>query len=235
MEDALFIDTIDIAINEYVCTNDITPLKKLLDDTNTFQRYRDVYVGSGKLPIIWESAIHNMVDGVEYALSKGEDPNAMPRNTALLSIANEKVLNTLLKHNANPNILDNHGCTPIMYIAKRGSFNSMISLIKAGADPHHKCNYGWTALDYAIRNKQWCNSCCIKHLLSLGVRINFDPKPSLNIFKDRFNVMPMNRSIVRRWVWSPRTLKHLTQNAIKHHDNARLMARNDYTKELKHF
>lgn len=56
----------------------------------------------------------------------------------------------LLKHNANPNIADQKGNTPLISTTRGGRSSHINLLMKYGADPSLKNNEGKTAMDYAV-------------------------------------------------------------------------------------
>ena len=56
--------------------------------------------------------------------------------------SNSKILELLLKYNANPEIADLEGNTPLHFSAIRGTKDVAIFLIKLGANPYARNNYG---------------------------------------------------------------------------------------------
>lgn len=75
---------------------------------------------------------------------------------SLLHIAvdnlNQEAVQLLLKNNANPDIVDMQGNTPLIYAACRFNYPLTKAILEAGANPNIKGDQGMTAIRWAITN-----------------------------------------------------------------------------------
>lgn len=97
------------------------------------------------------------IDNKEVNLKPNEYGNQSPLFLATTK-QNQKIVELLLKHKANPNISNNYGLTPLHNAISLA--NEMIAelLIKNGADVNAKDRNGWTPLHY----------CAFKNLVSIA-------------------------------------------------------------------
>jgi ankyrin repeat protein len=140
-----------------------------------------------------ESAIHKLIKNsknntnsynyIKLLLKNGSDVNCQSidndNNTPLhytilyynVNDMNEKFVELLLENNANPNIKNNAGITPLHYAAISGNFKLMELLLKYGADPKIIDTKFCSCLYYLMEP---CDvspyaDIMIKKLLSMGV------------------------------------------------------------------
>lgn len=92
-----------------------------------------------------------------------------------------ELVKELLKSEANPDVQDNDGDTPLMIASKFGDSFTMRELLVAGADPNIKNKDDMDALSYCSKKKQY-NSLCIRILLYYGYKFFCDDN-RLDLFK----------------------------------------------------
>jgi ankyrin repeat protein len=99
----------------------------------------------------------NLFDEVKILLEEGADPNVrseessrtVPLHLAMARIPMDAVMvKELLKWNADPNIPDHRGGTPLHWAAQIGSLESIKLLIESGAKTDALDDRGWSAIDY---------------------------------------------------------------------------------------
>lgn len=102
------------------------------------------------------------------------------RSESIFSSLSEivRTLDLLLEYNANPNLKDNKGNTPL-HLAASNNYSKILfkQLIKAGCDVYTQNYFGETALDLAIRSinieyRKEQNKSTIQFLQSLNVKYN---------------------------------------------------------------
>lgn len=99
------------------------------------------------------------LEKIDLLLKNGADPNAKYANqtmlmkiflnTSLNKAEQTKIIESLLKHGANPNIPDHNGFTVLHYAAQRGNLSAIELLLKHGAKINDVGNDGATALNFA--------------------------------------------------------------------------------------
>ncbi|KAI0980365.1 hypothetical protein GJ496_011873 [Pomphorhynchus laevis] len=89
----------------------------------------------------------------------------------LIASANghDKVVDILLKHNANPNLTDSHEYTSLHHAAQRGYSEIIKKLVNAKCDVNAIDHQGWTALMKAC---YWCQPDAVMVLLHCGANIH---------------------------------------------------------------
>jgi len=102
-------------------------------------------------------------------------PLHVVHSSAELTINNKKMINDiLLKHNADPNLRDSSGYTPIYLAAHDFNVDSVRSLLEAGADPNIKVKDGNTVYDI------------LKFMFALKMKIENQEILSNNYSEDKF-------------------------------------------------
>jgi ankyrin repeat protein len=107
------------------------------------------------------------VEVAKYLIDHTKDLNYnSPEGTALSSLCinyNKELVEKLLTKNADPNIQDPHGNTPLLWAVKRNNLELVRLLLKNKADIDMKDSVGISAFEYAIRsnNNQLIN--LLKH------------------------------------------------------------------------
>ena len=107
------------------------------------------------------------VEVAKYLIDKAKDINYnSPEGTALSSLCinyNKELVEKLLAKNADPNIQDSHGNTPLLWAVKRSNLELVSLLLKNKADINMKDSVGISAFEYAIKsnNKELIN--LLKH------------------------------------------------------------------------
>lgn len=122
------------------------------------------------------AALNNNLDMMEFMLGLGADinrQNSHTRRTALHIACDFEALPAarfLLEHGANPNVQDNKGRTPLIFLAENGCKNKVFiqTLIQAQADLNIKKFDGWSALMLAAEKD---NAVFIRQLLEAGVEL----------------------------------------------------------------
>lgn len=100
----------------------------------------------GNIPVA--KFIINHVKDVNYLSNEG---------TALAGICinyNRELAELLLQKNANPNIADSNGTTPLIWAVKKGNEELIKLLLQYNANKSHKDELGFTAFEYAIKSKK---------------------------------------------------------------------------------
>jgi ankyrin repeat protein len=77
---------------------------------------------------------------------------AAQKNNGFLFSRGSKISEFLLKNHANPNILDNEGCTALHIAAQNGRFKTVTALLKSEVKIDHQDLKGDTALNLAAQN-----------------------------------------------------------------------------------
>ncbi len=78
-----------------------------------------------------------------------------PEGTALSSLCisyNKELVEKILSKNANPNLQDSHGNTPLLWAVKRGNLELAKMLLNHKADKTIKDSMGISAFEYAIKS-----------------------------------------------------------------------------------
>lgn len=92
----------------------------------------------------------------KYLIDNVKDVNYLsPEGTALASLCinyNKALVEKLLEKNADPNIRDSNGNTPLMWAAKRGNVELAKILLKYKADVSLKDTFGISAFEYAVKS-----------------------------------------------------------------------------------
>ena len=131
---------------------------------NDLQRVRGLYESAEFEPrqsgdFLVGSVLASSVPLVEYFLAKGVSPDAEDSEHRWHPLhyaadgSNIEMAKLLVERNANPNILDNYGNSPLWNaVLKRKHCPEMIGLLlRAGADPAHKNSAGNSPADLAAR------------------------------------------------------------------------------------
>lgn len=96
------------------------------------------------------------VEVAKYLIDKTKDLNYnSPEGTALSSLCinyNKELVERLLAKNADPNIQDSHGNTPLLWAVKRNNLELVSLLLKHKADINMKDSVGISAFEYAIKS-----------------------------------------------------------------------------------
>lgn len=107
------------------------------------------------------------VEVAKYLIDKTKDLNYnSPEGTALSSLCinyNKELVEKILAKNADPNIQDSHGNTPLLWAVKRNNLELVSLLLKNKADINMKDSVGISAFEYAVKsnNKELIN--LLKH------------------------------------------------------------------------
>lgn len=109
------------------------------------------------------SCYHGNEEVVAFLIDKVTDINGRSDyGTPLMAAVvkgNAKIIDILLKHNANTNLADNNGTTALHYAVMFKNYDVIELLINANADKNLKDNRGQTAIDYAkIFNDETLNN-----------------------------------------------------------------------------
>jgi ankyrin repeat protein len=129
------------------------------------------YAMAGAYDDLIAAAYRDDTDAVTDLINRGLDVNSVdPAGNTLLHVAarsgNIKLMETLLKSNANPKVRNRVGDTAVMLAAYGGKMEAVDVLLAHGADLN---NSGWTPLHYAVFAQQ---AEMVSHLLAKGALIN---------------------------------------------------------------
>ncbi|AZA78066.1 ankyrin repeat domain-containing protein [Chryseobacterium sp. G0186] len=103
------------------------------------------------------------VDVAKYLIDHVKDVNYKSKEgTALAGLAvkyNKELVENLLKRNADPNIADDTGYTPLFWAVKFGNMELIQLLLQYKADRSKKDSMGMTPFEYALKtnNKEIIN------------------------------------------------------------------------------
>lgn len=145
-----------IALFQAAALDDVATIRQLVADgldPNTVSEF-------GSTPL-HNACIAGCVNATQALLCVGADPNQ--RYTyrspvdgriekdivALMKTPNASVAQTMVEHNADPNLGDHNQNTPLMYAAKRGHREVVRVLLSHGADRAARNKQGHCALDLA--------------------------------------------------------------------------------------
>jgi ankyrin repeat protein len=119
---------------------------------------------------VHNSVIEKDITTLMKLLSAGKNIDSQDDNgwTALHFAAqssNIEIINLLLKNNANPNLIDIHGNSPLWTATMnaRGNFDCVEALLKYNARPDEKNNAGRSPLDMANTIKNGLDKIFLKH------------------------------------------------------------------------
>lgn len=100
---------------------------------------------------------YNQLRVVKFLIEKGVELNLEDNSATALQAASYKgfteIVAALLEYNANPNIVDANGTSPLIYATQFKHFEIIKLLLKYNADRSYKDQSGNTALDYAEKLK----------------------------------------------------------------------------------
>lgn len=96
------------------------------------------------------------VEVAKYLIDKTKDVNYnSPEGTALSSLCinyNKELVEKLLARDADPNIQDSHGNTPLLWAIKRNNLELVSLLLNNKADVNIKDSVGISAFEYAVKS-----------------------------------------------------------------------------------
>lgn len=96
------------------------------------------------------------VEVAKYLIDKTKDVNYnSPEGTALSSLCinyNKELVERLLARNADPNIQDAHGNSPLLWAVKRSNLELVGLLLDRKADINMKDSAGISAFEYAVKS-----------------------------------------------------------------------------------
>ena len=165
---------------------DFEGLKAALGQAVAGARAREFFSGSGggdmddceRRTLLWLAARYGDDRAVDWLLDLGLDPNARdPQGQTALyaaaSVAHENgewgCLQKLLQAGADPNVVDDSGCAPLLHALWSRSEVPVKMLLAAGADPNcADLRSGDCALCDALGSK---NRLCVKALVEAGAHL----------------------------------------------------------------
>ena len=96
------------------------------------------------------------VEVAKYLIDQTKDVNYLsPEGTALSSLCinyNKELVEKILAKNADPNIQDSHGNTPLLWAVKRNNIELVKLLLKNKADISIKDSLGISAFEYDLKS-----------------------------------------------------------------------------------
>jgi SMI1/KNR4 family protein SUKH-1/ankyrin repeat protein len=111
--------------------------------------------GSGESPL-WSAVVVENLPAVELLIKAGADVNAVStkHGNSPLHSSDAQITTVLLKNGANPNLINNYGCSPLHSAAYFGRDEALKLLLEYGADKSLRDKEGKTPLDHAVENDQ---------------------------------------------------------------------------------
>ena len=177
MADLVFIATC-LANQKFNVSPFLSASKEFRNDPSLWDAAKDVCGPRGKTRLMY-AAIRGDARRARWLLARGAKVNARASfyyETALYYASahgNHEVVEVLLAHGANPNLVQNYLDSPLRAACGGGYQQVVQLLLYAGADPNYTRNFGLTPLTHACSQG---NLGIIELLLSHGARINdLDP------------------------------------------------------------
>lgn len=132
---------------------DLETLQKLYEADNSCINQRNAQDYN---PLVL-ACYYNQVEVVKFLIEKKVELSSENKTATALQAACYKgfveIASALLEYNANPNIIDANGTSPLIYATQFKHYEILKLLLKHGATSDYKDPSGNTALDYAEKLK----------------------------------------------------------------------------------
>ena len=139
------------------------------------------------------------IDAIYVLLQAGADPNindlkgATVIHHAVTSGCRKRILQAIIGHGADVNIMNTQNCTALMMACRKGDIDATNVLLTAGTNPNTVDECGDTCLHLAVRGG--CNEETVQAIINHGIDVNAANKSnvtSLMIAYDEGNIDAIN-------------------------------------------
>lgn len=146
-----------------VRNNDASTLKKLLRTAGCVNQHQDY-----KHRSLLQRAIEvNAVDAARVLLEHGADANGeweSGRTHLHEAVYSLELVRLLLAHGAHTNAPCSNDNTAVLFAAAYGETSTLIELLRAGADPYHVANDGYSLVHWAVYGECFGNPHALENL-----------------------------------------------------------------------